>query len=194
MPAAQLSASRDAAVAVLGSFREVAYDEPAPAGVLRRMARSRQRHLRERSRAEHPSARAGEPESPVAEEFVTVLLLQIAPAAAVTALNCGRPWPYRLHPPDGPPGPVRPADLRPQSCGALGPGELLVLHTRGAEDARDRQGRFFPLRRVMDSLVREPALTPARLVAGVHAALLRHTRGRLADDVALLVLRNDRAR
>ncbi|MER5809857.1 PP2C family protein-serine/threonine phosphatase [Streptomyces sp. NPDC002033] len=205
-----------AAAAVLGSFREAAYDEPALAGVLRRMERSLQRHLRERSRAEHPSARAGEPESPVAEEFVTVLLLQIAPDAAVTALNCGHPWPYRLHPTAGPPGPVRPpdgggilpplgvlplpADLRPQPCGALGPGELLVLHTDGAEDARDRQGRFFPLRRVLDLLAREtalagePALTPARLVAGVHAALLRHTRGRLADDVALLVLRNDRAR
>ncbi|RSS66723.1 serine/threonine-protein phosphatase, partial [Streptomyces sp. WAC06614] len=29
-------------------------------------------------------------------------------------------------------------------------------------------------------------------VAGVHAALLRHVGGHPADDVALLVLRNDR--
>ncbi|MFD9358639.1 hypothetical protein [Streptomyces sp. NPDC060031] len=35
--------------------------------------------------------------------------------------------------------------------------------------------------------------TPARLVAGVRTAPLRHTRGRLADDVALPVLRNDRS-
>ncbi|MGW7308688.1 PP2C family protein-serine/threonine phosphatase, partial [Streptomyces sp. NPDC054835] len=35
---------------------------------------------------------------------------------------------------------------------------------------------------------------PAELVRRVHAALLRHTRGRLTDDVALLVVRNDRVR
>ncbi|MFF4267838.1 SpoIIE family protein phosphatase [Streptomyces virginiae] len=61
--------------------------------------------------------------------------------------------------------------------------------TDGAEDARDRAGRFFDLPGV---LAREAAATPTRLVAGVHAALLRHTGGRLTDDVALLVLRNDR--
>lgn len=198
-----------AAAAVLGSFREAAYDEPALAGVLHRMERSLQRHLRERARSEHPSACPAEPDSPVAEEFVTVLLLQIAPDGTVVALNCGHPWPYRLHPSAPAPTPVLPLagtetlpplgvvplppDVRPQPCGALGPGEVLVLHTDGAEDARDRQGRFFPLRRVLDVLAEETALTPARLVAGVHAALLRHTRGRLVDDVALLVLRNDRA-
>ncbi|MGW0398435.1 SpoIIE family protein phosphatase [Streptomyces sp. NPDC003002] len=82
------------------------------------------------------------------------------------------------------------ARVRAEPCGELRPGETLFLHTDGAEDARDADGRFFPLRRV---LAQEPVVTPARLVAGVHAALLRHTGGRLADDVALLVLRNDRA-
>ncbi|MCX5148690.1 serine/threonine-protein phosphatase [Streptomyces sp. NBC_00320] len=70
------------------------------------------------------------------------------------------------------------------------PGDVLFLHTDGAEDARDRDGRFFPLRSV---LAEHPADTPARLVAGVHAALLRHTGGQVADDVALLVLRSDRS-
>ncbi|MFF4371075.1 PP2C family protein-serine/threonine phosphatase [Streptomyces sp. NPDC001594] len=213
-----------AAAAVLGSFREAAYDEPALGGVLRRMERSLQRHLRERARAEHPSACPAEPESPVAEDFVTVLLLQIAPDHTVQALNCGHPWPYLLRPaavpqpcgaaplPALPPLPparlhtdVRvldggetwpplgvapvPATVRPQDLGQLRPGEALLLHTDGAEDARDGQGRFFPLARF---LAERRTLTPARLVAGVHAALLRHTGGRLADDVALLALRNDR--
>lgn len=68
-------------------------------------------------------------------------------------------------------------------------GDAVPVHRR-AEDARDRAGRFFDLAGV---LAQEAAATPTRLVAGVHAALLRHTGGRLSDDVALLVLRNDRS-
>ncbi|RKT03761.1 stage II sporulation protein E [Streptomyces sp. 3211.6] len=222
-------AALGAAAAVLGSFREAAYDEPSLGGVLLRMERSLHRYLRERARAEHPSACPADPESPVAEDFVTVLLLQIAPDNTVLALNCGHPWPYLLRrapvpqpcgaassggrgskggagsgsaqrhaearvldggdpwPPLGvlpvPPG------VQPEELGQLHPGEALLLHTDGAEDARDRHGRFFPLARF---LAAQQTLTPARLVAGVHAALLRHTGGRLADDVALLALRNDR--
>ncbi|MGW7438618.1 PP2C family protein-serine/threonine phosphatase [Streptomyces sp. NPDC054849] len=245
-----------AAAAVLGAFREAAYDEVSLGGVLRRMERALGRHVRDRARAEHPSACTAEPESPAAEEFVTVLLLQIAGDGALLALNCGHPWPYLLRPavlehcaprsrgsaPDPAPQssaglvlPARPEwedrvlaapgsgkgrvggspaqrpvqvrppaggetlpplgvvpvplDLLPQPCGELRPGETLFLHTDGAEDARDRAGRFFDLPGV---LAAGPAATPARLVAGVHAALLRHTGGRLSDDVALLVLRNDR--
>ncbi|MCX4694298.1 PP2C family protein-serine/threonine phosphatase [Streptomyces sp. NBC_01408] len=275
-----------AATAVLGAFREAAYDEPSLGGVLVRMERALGRHVRGRARAEHPSACPAEPESPAAEEFVTVLLLQIAPDGTLLALNCGHPWPYLLHSRDSAPDPapqtpaglgsaelgskvpsggldcraaaisappaiearglgggapaaaphgtgapaghpaaqaaqagagaeprrsVRqgtdvqvldgetmpplgvvpvPADTQPHPVGELRPGETLFLHTDGAEDARDAAGRFFPLRRV---LAEEAAVTPARLVAGVHAALLRHTGGRLADDVALLVLRDDRS-
>ncbi|MFD5510107.1 PP2C family protein-serine/threonine phosphatase [Streptomyces sp. NPDC127051] len=237
-----------AAAAVLGAFREAAYDEPALGGVLVRMERALARHVR---------GAEGAP-----EEFVTVLLLQIAEDGSVLALNCGHPWPYLLREPqplepcgasprpalspfpglcpdprledrhvqprrrsrrgvwggapvsgtggvgkgsarrgvevrtfDGgetyPPlgvVPVQP-DLQPQDCGRLWPGDVLFLHTDGAEDARDAEGRFFPLRSV---LAEQSADTPARLVAGVHAALLRHTGGQLTDDVALLVLRSDR--
>lgn len=237
------------AAAVLGAFREGAYDEPSLDGVLRRMERALGRHVRERARAD--------PGSPAAEEFVTVLLLQIARDGTLLALNCGHPRPYLIGPdpvpehcaagsrgsaPNPPPrtppatagrgpraGPERaarpafedrvraapgsarrarvralvggetlpplgvvpvPADVRPHTCGELRPGETLFLYTDGAEDARDRAGRFFDLAGV---LAREAAATPARLVAGVHAALLRHTGGRLTDDVALLVLRNDRS-
>ncbi|MEV0412326.1 PP2C family protein-serine/threonine phosphatase [Streptomyces sp. NPDC050448] len=224
------------AAAVLGSFREAAYDEPTLGGVLVRMERALARHVRDRAGTEHLS-----------EEFVTVLLLQIAADGSLTALNCGHPWPYLLrqvappepcgavphparsrnralpgpapHAPAGPdvPGAVccsaqRRGDVRSldggevlpplgvvpvpdgpagQDCGQLVPGDVLFLHTDGAEDARDRDGRFFPLRSVLAE--QQPADPPARLVAGVHTALLRHTGGQLADDVALLVLRSDRS-
>ncbi|MFC9298811.1 SpoIIE family protein phosphatase [Streptomyces sp. NPDC057010] len=82
-----------------------------------------------------------------------------------------------------------PADAEPDRVGELRPGDILFLYTDGAEEARDAVGAFFPLR----SVLAEAPRTPARLVAGVHAALLRHTGGRLADDVALLVLRDDRS-
>ncbi|MER7342838.1 SpoIIE family protein phosphatase, partial [Streptomyces sp. NPDC000075] len=112
-----------AAAAVLGSFREAAYDEPALGGVLLRMERSLQRHLRERARAEHPSACAADPESPVAEDFVTVLLLQIAPDGTVLALNCGHPWPYLLR-----------RAVVPEPCGSLSPPRPFTVSRGSAPD------------------------------------------------------------
>ncbi|WP_372498819.1 PP2C family protein-serine/threonine phosphatase [Streptomyces purpurascens] len=70
--------------AVLGCFREAAYDEADLGGVLRRLERALDRHLRR----EHPAS--------VAEEFVTLLLVEIRADGEMAALNCGHPWPYRL--------------------------------------------------------------------------------------------------
>ncbi|MEV4948655.1 PP2C family protein-serine/threonine phosphatase [Streptomyces sp. NPDC053755] len=197
-------AALGAVVAVLGSFREAAHDEPELGGVLRRLDRALARHLRERARDEHPARAGCEPEHPAAEEFVTVLLLEIRPDGEVYALDCGHPGPYRLGRrveavPVGDPLPPLgafplPADLTPYACTRLLPGEALFLHTDGAEDARDRAGRFFGLEAVLAQAVLDAPVPPAALVQRVHTALLRHTRGRLADDVALLVVRNDRAR
>ncbi|WP_370411191.1 PP2C family protein-serine/threonine phosphatase [Streptomyces fradiae] len=179
-------------VALLGSFREAAHDEAELADVLRRLERALGRHLCERAREEHP----------VAEEFVTLLLLEIGPDGELRVLDCGHPGPYRIggrcvEPvPVGDPLPPLgsfplPADLVPYTAPRLLPGETLVLHTDGAEEARDHRGRFFPLPAVLAGAARE---APAELVRQVHTALLRHTGGRLADDVALLVVRNDRVR
>ncbi|TWV56654.1 serine/threonine-protein phosphatase [Streptomyces misionensis] len=189
--------------ALLGSFREAAHDEPELDGVLRRLERALARHLRERARAEHPASGAQDPEHPVAEEFVTVLLLEIGADGALTALNCGHPWPYRLSgtaveslthaeplPPLGP-FPL-PADLAPRPCGELGPAESLVLYTDGAEDARDARGRFFPLPDVLRAAVLDQPASPQRVLRTLYTALLRHTGGTPTDDVALLVLRNER--
>ncbi|MFC5199619.1 PP2C family protein-serine/threonine phosphatase [Streptomyces sp. NPDC048448] len=198
--------------AVLGSFREAVHDEPSLERVLGRLERALARHLRERAKAEHPAA-GPDPESPVAEEFVTVLLLEIRRDGEVYALNCGHPWPYRLPghaapaaghgrverlsageplPPLGP-FPL-PAELPLVHCGQLRPGEALFLHTDGVEDARDGHGRFFPLPSALTEAVRIRPAAPQFVLHTVLKGLLRHTRGRPADDVAVLVLRNDRPR
>lgn len=194
-------AALGAVVAVLGSFREAAHDEPELAGVLRRLERALGRHLRERAREEHPSRAGQPPEHPAAEEFVTLLLLEIRPDGEVDVLDCGHPGPYRLGRraeavPVGDPLPPLgafplPADLVPHRATRLLPGETLVLYTDGAEEARDHRGRFFPLDAVLTDSFGD---SPAAVVRRVHTALLRHTGGRLADDVALLVVRNDRVR
>ncbi|MEV8568769.1 PP2C family protein-serine/threonine phosphatase [Streptomyces sp. NPDC051322] len=222
-----------AVAAVLGSFREAAHDEPDLTGVARRLERALQRHLRERARSEHPAAGAAEPDHPSAEEFVTVLLLEVDEDGAVSAINCGHPWPYKLKPYEPDPYEPEPHGLAPYRfgkvveqlrgeeplpplgtfplpavlvaghCTRLLPGETLVLHTDGATDARDSAGRFFPLDEALSRAARgspapsasaAPEITPASVISGVHRALLRHTGGRLTDDVALLVLSNDRSR
>ncbi|MEV0122962.1 PP2C family protein-serine/threonine phosphatase [Streptomyces sp. NPDC050703] len=192
------------AAAVLGSFREAAHDEPELPRVMRRLERTLGRHLREKARAEHPASGGRVPEVPPAEEFVTVLLLEIGKDGEISALNCGHPWPHLLSgharpltdaeplPPLGP-FPL-PAELPVLSSGRLLPGETLVLHTDGMEDARDAAGAFFPLRAKLTEAARGRPLSPQGLVHEVYAQLLRHT-GRLPyDDVTLLALRNDRKR
>ncbi|MGW0119297.1 PP2C family protein-serine/threonine phosphatase [Streptomyces sp. NPDC003327] len=190
-----------AVVAVLGSFREAAHDEPELSGVLRRLERALQRHLRERARDEHPARGGGEPEHPTAEEFVTLLLLEVRADGRLAVLNCGHPGPYRIGRraerfPVGDPLPPLgafelPAVLVPYTASRLLPGETLVLHTDGAEEARDRRGRFFALDAALAGATRQ---SPDAVVRRIRTALLRHTGGRLADDVALLVVRNDRVR
>jgi serine phosphatase RsbU (regulator of sigma subunit) len=180
------------AAAVLGSFREAVHDESELAGVLRRLDRALARHLRERA----------ERDGTVAEEFVTVLLLEIGGDGELRALNCGHPWPYLVS--GAVVEPLSCADPRPPlglfplprelpvlECGHLLPGETLVLHTDGAEDARDSRGRFFSLPEAVGGALEA---SPQFLLGAVFTALLNHTVGAPKDDVALLVLRNDRQR
>ncbi|MET7734240.1 PP2C family protein-serine/threonine phosphatase [Streptomyces sp. NPDC005402] len=178
------------AAAVLGSFREAVHDEPDLQGVLRRLDRTLARHLRERA----------EQDGTVAEEFVTVLLLEIGGDGELRALSCGHPWPYLLSgsvveplsradplPPLGP-FPL-PRELPQLHCGPLLPGETLVLYTDGAEDARDGHGRFFSLPAALQEAAHA---SPQTILGAVFTELLNHTGGAPTDDVALLALRNER--
>ncbi|MEU9574277.1 PP2C family protein-serine/threonine phosphatase [Streptomyces massasporeus] len=160
-------------------------------GVLRRLDRALARHLRQ----EHPAS--------AAEEFVTLLLVEIRPDGEMLALNCGHPWPYLLsgvraeqlapidpHPPLGlfPLPPVLPT----VGLGRLEPGDALFLFTDGAQDARDARGRFFPLATALSNAVAEGPLFSQAVVGRISTALRHHTRGTPPDDIALLVLRNGR--
>ncbi|MFD4633186.1 PP2C family protein-serine/threonine phosphatase [Streptomyces sp. NPDC058284] len=190
--------------AVLGSFREAAHDEPELPLVLRRLERAHSRYLRERSRAEHPANGGPAPDAPPAEEFVTVLLLEISQEGEISALNCGHPWPHLLSGQarpltDSEPLPPLgsfplPAELPVLRCGRLLPGEALILHTDGMEEQRNAAGAFFPLRSALTEAAGGRPVSPQSLVRAVHARLARHAGRSPSDDAALLVLRNDRVR
>ena len=202
--------------ALLGCFREAAHDEPELAGVLRRMDRAFTRHLRERALGEHPASGAAEPpvvrDAPDAEEFATVLLVQLGPEGRLSVLNCGHPWPYlidagaaRTAPSVAPLttdeampplGVLDEVAARPDVVvRRLPPGRTLFLHTDGAQEARDASRAFFPLVRVLGRAARharaDGAIDPALLVGTTQSALEAHVDGRLSDDVALLALARD---
>ncbi|MDT0389997.1 PP2C family protein-serine/threonine phosphatase [Streptomyces dubilierae] len=178
--------------AVLGCFREAAHDEKDLGGVLRRLERALDRHLRQ----EHP---AGD-----IEEFVTLLLVEIRADGEIVALNCGHPWPYRVsgreveqlaagdpYPPLGlfPLPPVLPT----VGLGRLEPDDALFLFTDGAQDARDARGAFFPLATALTGAAADGPLSAPGVVGRISAALRHHIRGTPPDDIALLVLRNGRS-
>ncbi|MFQ6143360.1 PP2C family protein-serine/threonine phosphatase [Streptomyces seoulensis] len=178
--------------AVLGSFREAAHDERELAGVLRRLERALARHQRTR-----------EPQHPAAEDFVTLLLLEIADDGRVRTLNCGHPWPHRLRgrgaepvaaveplPPLG--AFPLPRELPTADLDRLLPGDTLVLYTDGVLDARDARGRFFPLAQVLAGVARAGPMSARTVLRVVFTALLRHTGNRRCDDAAVLVVRDDR--
>ncbi|GHF16402.1 PP2C family protein-serine/threonine phosphatase [Streptomyces fumanus] len=186
-------AARATAAAVLGGFREAVHDEKDLADVLRRLERTLARHLRERPF-----------DDTAAEEFVTVLLLEIGVGGDVHALNCGHPWPYLISGTDIVPlaraGPLPPLGALPlpEDIPALRfrhllPGEALFLHTDGAKDVRDARGRFFPLRQVLAEAVGDQPLCARDLLRRTLAALLRHTDGPPDDDVSVLVLQKENA-
>lgn len=77
----------------------------------------------------------------------------------------------------GPPGRV---DRHP-----FAPGDRLLLYTDGVIEARDRDGAFFDLSEAMASMRDR---TPEEFLEGLRQALLRHTRGALADDVAVILV------
>ncbi|MEW2517581.1 PP2C family protein-serine/threonine phosphatase [Actinacidiphila alni] len=193
--------------ALLGSFREAAHQEAEPADVLRRLDGALRRHLRERTQDEHPATAGAAPHDPVAEEFATVQIVQLADDGAVQVVTCGHPQPYLLGAAAGPlpiGEPLPPLGLFdpsrtpvPAAAGQVAPGEGLVLYTDGMQDARDADGTFFPLAEALTAAAggrAEAPLCGRAVAAGLRAAVLRHADGRPTDDMALLVLVRDGVR
>lgn len=162
---------------VLGSFRHVAASPPDAADVLRELDRAL-------------TSVSGD------EDFATAMLVQLRRSpegVRAEILSAGHPPPLLVRG-----GRARPVDLGepspPLGLGAqpsrrevlLTEGDALVLYTDGLSEAR-RQGQFLPLESTVGHAVADRS--PGDAVATLHAALLDWAGGRLADDVALVVLR-----
>ncbi|WP_372411103.1 PP2C family protein-serine/threonine phosphatase [Streptomyces luteireticuli] len=171
----------ETAADVLGTFREAAQVEAGLGDVARRLDAAVRR-------------RGG------GEEFVTAALLHIGePDAPAEMVNCGHPPPLckqgdavtriEARTADGdPPLALRELDERPYHTErfTFGRGDLLVLYTDGVTEARDAEGRFYPLE---SRLARMPENSPDALADRLVADLLAHAGGTLSDDAALLVVR-----
>jgi sigma-B regulation protein RsbU (phosphoserine phosphatase) len=71
----------------------------------------------------------------------------------------------------------------------LEPGSLLLLYTDGITEARNPQGEFFGLARIMQALVSHGEGHPTRLVNGLYNRVRKFTRENITDDFSLLAVR-----
>lgn len=178
------------ASAVISCFREAAYDEPDLLGIIRRLEATVTRHSAVFPAQDQP------------EHFATALLAEIpSDGGDMRLLNCGHPPPLIAHcgkvrvlEPAVPSPPLNLAALIGDrywvDSVAFAPGDQLLLYTDGVSEARDHGGQFFPL---PDWMQRQGLEQPRELLVQLHRALLRHSGGRLDDDIAALALRRSDA-
>ncbi len=197
----------EAASVLLGTFREAAYYEPAPATVAERLETRMVRHLRY-------CAHVGRDD---AERFATAVLLDFPQlrsertdwgpdltglgAVTVDVINFGHEPPLVVSPtgvralPLGDGLPLGLNELAPQAHRTatvrLALDETLLLVTDGVTEARDGGGVFFPLRQYLArALAADPRATdPASLVRLVRDGVLAHTGGGLDDDTTIFAVR-----
>lgn len=167
------------AAAVLGAFREAAYDAADLAEIAAQVERSLQRQASD-------------------EEFVTGILAQIpAGAQKIEILNCGHPAPLLvsgaaarfIEPPDIslPFGLAALAAVaREPVTAAFGPGDQILVYTDGVSEARGTSGDFYPLDRCA-ALLR--ADDPEAALDRLHDDVIRHVGHPMLDDAAMLLIR-----
>jgi serine phosphatase RsbU (regulator of sigma subunit) len=176
-------------LSVLNAWRDLACTEPSLAGIAVRL---------------HALiARSGHP-----ERFVTALLVNFpvesadgsAPPAGSRAelVCCGHPPPLLvrdnsaafIEPYAAPP--LGLLDLAEGWCRAsmmpVGDGDQLLLYTDGVSEARDADGRFFPLAQVIAETVRGTGPDRAPLLDVLVARLDEHVGDRRCDDILLLLV------
>ncbi|MFD8717214.1 PP2C family protein-serine/threonine phosphatase [Streptomyces sp. NPDC059629] len=180
-----LSAIGEAAL-LLGAFRESAHRHVALPKLAASLEQSVQRY----------SAELETPEE-VGERFATALLVEIPDEDPLTRMtSAGHPPPLllspghvvsvpSLHP--SPPLGVPSADGAEHTLDVFSfePGDTLLLYTDGVVEARDAQGRFYPL---ADRVAQWTDAAPESLVHHIRRDLLAHVGGRLGDDAALIAL------
>ncbi|MEH0548873.1 PP2C family protein-serine/threonine phosphatase [Streptomyces sp. B21-105] len=176
----------ETAAALLGAFREAAYDESDLPALADRVETSMSRR-----------ARLLEGTDP-GERFVTAVFAEVpADDDVVRVVNCGHPPPLLIGP-----GEVRELDrgrsAPPLNLGmlvgdpyrvevyAFRPGDQLLLYTDGVTETRDPGGVFYPLQQRLRSW---GALPPDELLRRLHTDLLAHSHDRLQDDIAALTAR-----
>ncbi|MGW1608237.1 PP2C family protein-serine/threonine phosphatase [Streptomyces sp. NPDC002285] len=175
------------ASAVISCFREAAYDEHDLQGIVHRLETTVTRHSAVFPAQDQP------------EHFATALLAEIPhDGGHIRLLNCGHPPPLIAH--RGKVQVLEPRVVSPPlnlasligdrywvDSVAFAPGDQLLLYTDGVSEARDRAGEFFPLPEWMERQSQEQQ--PRELLDQLHLDLLRHSGGRLDDDIAALALR-----
>ena len=183
-----LSAVHAVAVA-LGAFREFAHYEDDLVEVMNRCSAALRREV----------AVPGTYNQEVQMEgFTTALLAQVPDEHVVYLVNRGHPPPLMLHQgrvetlmPASPLPPLGLEDLftgppaKPQSY-PFSPGDRLLLYTDGVIEARNRDNDFFALTQAMEEI--PASTTPSEFLEELHQALIRHTEGPLADDVAVILV------
>ncbi|KAA6224456.1 serine/threonine-protein phosphatase [Streptomyces albofaciens JCM 4342] len=169
----------ETAAVVLGAFREAAYDEPDLTAVGNRLERALARHLTD-------------------EKFVTAVLAETRGAGTMTLLNYGHPAPLAVAA-DGdvrflvPPERALPLGLALHHTSGPQPytvpfalGDQVLLYTDGVSEARDAEGRFYPLDQRAGLLKETDAQTA---VEALRQDLVAHLQAPLHDDAAMLLVR-----
>jgi serine phosphatase RsbU (regulator of sigma subunit) len=168
----------ETAAAVLGAFREAAYDEPELTGVVARIEAALSRRLS-------------------GEKFVTAVLAEFDDSDTATLLNCGHPSPLILS--RGGVGVfAEPSDVAPplgltelvdaERCPYavdFTTGDRMLFYTDGVVEARDGEGRFYPL---ADRCGLLKAADPEKALEELRSDVLRHVGGRITDDAAMLLV------
>jgi serine phosphatase RsbU (regulator of sigma subunit) len=169
----------ETAAAVVGAFREAAYDEFDLANVVTRLESTLNRMLS-------------------GEKFVTAVLAEYNDDQ-ITLLSCGHPPPLVLtadggvsfadsRQPAPPLGMMGLHDVSPQpSRIRFAPGDQMLFYTDGVIEARDQAGSFYPLQD-RSSLLK--AADAEQALEDLRADLLRHVGGTIADDAAMLLIRH----
>lgn len=177
----------EAAVVVIGAFREAAEQEVTLEAVAGRLERALQREGGRRAGLDR------------FEGFTTAVLAEI-PAngkSVLRVLNRGHPAPLMLTPDGGlcelaPAAPALPLGMSEVASwpdrsdeSFLPAGSLLLFFTDGVTEARDFRGRFYD---PSDRLRGRHFSGPDELLDTLVEDVARHTRGAPADDMALLAV------
>lgn len=131
------------------------------------------------------------------EGFVTAVVVDVAgDGTTMEIANCGHPPPLLIRDREvrrlDPAVPALPlglgdlsTDTQPVDTYELGRGDVLLLYTDGVIEARDGDGRFYPL---ADRLAAFSQSAPDELLRAISDDLARHVRSRLSDDVAMVAV------